>query len=82
MKKFKEIIDNVKSFVAQPIVPTVSMDYVLENDGYYSGNDFMTDKYVYYWVGDFKSGKSVKVKSLDVARYEYDKLKMEGDMYR
>ena len=84
--KIKDMIDNtvwsVKSFFAQPIIPTVSMDYVIENDGSYLGNDFMSDKYVYYWIGNFKTGKKVKVKSLDVARYQYNQLKMEGDMYR
>jgi hypothetical protein len=73
---FDDVIWNIKAFIAQPIIPTVSMQYVLDNDGTYSSNDFMSDKYVYYWIGDFKTGKQVKVKSLDVARYEITKRRI------
>ena len=60
----------------------VSMDYVIKNDGSWMSGDFMTDKYVKYWIGDFKTGKSVKVKSLDVARYKYQELSVELDNTR
>ena len=76
---FKDVIWSIKAFIAQPIIPIVSMEYVLDNDGSYLANDFMTDKYVYYWIGDFKSGKQVKVKALDVARYQYNVLKYKED---
>lgn len=79
----KDLFWNVKTFLHQPIIPTVSMNHVIIHNGSYLGNDFMKDKYVYYWIGDFKTGKEVKVKSLDVARYRYKELahtivRMEG----
>ena len=81
MTKFKEFFEsliwNIKSFFYQPIVPIVSMNYVLEHNGSYSSNNMLTDKYVYYWIGDFKTGKAVKVKSIDVLKHEYKMLKAE-----
>lgn len=70
----KDLFWNVKTFLHQPIIPIVSMEKVIAHNGSYLGNDFMKDKYVYYWIGDFKTGKEVKVKSLDVARYRYIEL--------
>lgn len=67
---FKDILWSIRSFIVQPIVPIVSVQYIMDNKCYYTGNNYMTDKYVYYWKGDFKTGKSVKVRSLDLARYK------------
>ena len=68
------ILWNIKAFISQPIIPTVSMKYVIEHCGTYSANNMLKDRYVYYWIGNFKTGKQVKVKSIDVLRYEYKKL--------
>ena len=74
---FEDLVWNIKAFLTQPYTPIVSMDYVITHNGSYSSNDFMTDKYVHYWIGDFNTGKEVKVKSADVLKYEYNKLKFE-----
>lgn len=50
------------------------MEYVIEHGGTYSANNMLKDRYVYYWIGNFKTGKQVKVKSIDVLRHEYKKL--------
>ena len=71
---FEDLIWNIKSFIYQPFVHTVTMDYVITQNGSYSSNNMLTDKYVYYWIGDFKTGKAVKVKSIDVLRHEYKML--------
>ena len=70
----KDLLWNIKAFLHQPIIPTVSMHYIIIHNGSYLGNDFMKDKYVYYWIGDFNTGSKVKVQSLDVARYKYIEL--------
>lgn len=77
MDKIIDVINSISNFTYQLITPTVSMEYVIENDGSWSANDFLTDKYVYYWIGDFKNGQSVKVKSLDAIRYAYRQLRMD-----
>ena len=74
-ESFESLIWSIKAFLSQPYIPIVSMDYVITHNGSYSSNDFMTNKYVYYWIGDFKTGKQVKVKSIDVLKYEYLQLK-------
>ena len=71
MDKIIHIINSISKFAYQLITPTVSIEYVIENDCSWSANSFLTDKYVYYWVGDSKNGQSVKVKSLDAIRYAY-----------
>lgn len=85
-KKIKTYLDeatwNITSFLYQPIVPTVTYEYVINNDGSYSSNNMMIDDYVYYWIGDSKSGKEVKVKSVDVLRHEYKKLRAEMILMR
>lgn len=68
------ILWNIKAFLSQPIIPTVSMKYIIEHGGTYSANNMLKDRYVYYWIGNFKTGKQVKVKSIDVLRHEYKKL--------
>lgn len=71
MDKIIDIINSISNFIYQLTTPTVSMDYVIQHDGSWSANDFLTDKYVYYWIGDFKTGRAVKVKAIDAARYAY-----------
>jgi hypothetical protein len=65
----KDLLWNIKAFLHQPIIPTVPMNYVIIHNGSHLGNDFMKDRYEYYWIGDFKTGRQVKVRSLDIARY-------------
>lgn len=59
------------------IIPTVSLDYVKEHNGSWSANNPEEDNYVYYWIGDFKTGKEVKVKSIEVLRDMVDNLNLE-----
>jgi len=56
------------------LIPTVSLDYIIEHNCSYVANDFLKDPYIYYWEGDFKTGRQVKVKSIDILRNEYLKL--------
>lgn len=69
--------------------PTVSYQYVKEHRCSYSANTPEKDEYVYYWEGDFRTGREVKVKSVEILRqilnekdyqiielqYEIDELK-------
>ena len=77
----KDMLWYIRAFLCQPTVPTVSIQYIIDNNCSYTANDFMIDKYVYYWKGDYKTGKAVKVRSLDMARYEYTKLKEKLNKY-
>lgn len=77
MNKIINIINSISNFIYQLITPTVSMEYVIENDCSWLANSFLTDKYVYYWIGDSKNEQSVKVKSLDAIRYAYRQLRMK-----
>lgn len=53
---------------------TVNLQYIFDNNGSYTSNDPLVDDYVYYWVGDFKTGEEVKVPSLEVLRFKYTNL--------
>lgn len=64
---FEAAIWNVKSFLHQPIIPIVSLDYVEENHGTWDGGYAEKDKYVYYCVNN----KTVKVKALEVLRQNF-----------
>ena len=75
------ILWNIKAFISQPIIPTVSMKYIIEHDGTYSSNNMLKDRYVYYWIGDFKTGKQVKVKSIDVLRHDFISGLMMDEIY-
>lgn len=79
MKKLKDVLWYIRAYILQPKIPVVSVQYILDKGCSYTANDYMKDKYVYYWEGDFKKGKEVKVKSLDILRYEYSKLELEYD---
>lgn len=59
--------------------PVVSINYVLRNNGTWMSGDFLKDKYERHWIGDFKTGKAVRVKALDVGRYKYKKLLVKSD---
>ena len=61
----------IRAYILQPIVPVKHLDYVLEHNGTWSAGDMLTDKYCEYWVGDFKKGKAVKVRSIEVVRHAY-----------
>ena len=54
----------------QDEIPTVSIDYVIKNGCSWTSNYCSKDEYIYYWDGDFESGKQVKVPALEQARYE------------
>lgn len=56
------------------LVPTVSLDYIIKHNCSYVANDYLNDPYVYYWEGDFKTGRQVKVKSIDILKDKYLKL--------
>lgn len=79
-EKIKDILWSIRAFILQPIVPTVSMQYLFNNDCSYIANNCLKDKYVYYWKGDFKKGKAVKVKALDHLRHEYREIEMENEL--
>lgn len=49
--------------------PTVSYRYVREHNCVYSANLAEKDDYVYYWEGDFRTGREVKVKSIEILRH-------------
>ncbi len=80
-EKIKDILWTIQAFIRQPIVPIVSVQYIMDNKCSYTGNNYMTDKYVYYWKGDFKTGKSVKVRSLDLARYKLKENRLNMTRY-
>lgn len=61
---FEDAIWTVKAFIAQPVIPIVSLDYVKEYDGSWNGNNAEVDKYVFYEVND----KIVKVRAIEVLR--------------
>jgi hypothetical protein len=61
---FEDAIWTIKAFIAQPIIPIVSLDYIKENAGSWNGNNAETDKYVFYEVND----KIVKVRAIEVLR--------------
>ena len=56
------------------LIPTVSLDYIIQHNCSYVANDFLNDPYVIYWEGDFNTGHPVKVKSIDILRDKYLKL--------
>lgn len=58
------------------IIPTVSLDYVIENAGAWNGGYAERDKYVYYDIKD----KTVKVKAIEVLRQALSEK--ESDIYR
>ena len=53
------------------LVPTVSPDYIIKHKCSYVANDYFHNSYVYYWNGDFKTGRKVKVKTIDFLRGKY-----------
>jgi hypothetical protein len=59
------------------LVPTVSLDYIIKHNCSYIANDYLNDPYVYYWEGDLKTGRQVKVKSIDILKDQYLKLLSE-----
>lgn len=63
--KLKEFIEdtlwNIKAFLAQPIIPTVTIVFVMDNDGEWIC-DSKDGQYSYYWIGDDKTGYQVRVK--------------------
>ena len=79
-EKIKDILWSIQAFIRQPIVPTVSMQYIISNDCSYMANNPMNDKYVYYWKGDFKKGKTVKVKALDHLRHDFRDIELENEL--
>lgn len=79
-EKIKDILRAIQSFIRQPIVPTVSMKYIIRNDCSYIANNPMKNKYVYYWKGDLKKGKTVKVKALDHLRHDFRKIELENEL--
>jgi len=78
-EKIKDILWAIQSFIRQPIVPTVSMQYIISNDCSYIANNPMKNKYVYYWKGDIKKGKTVKVKALDHLRHDFRDIELENE---
>ena len=56
------------------LIPTVSLDYIIKHNCSYAANDYLKDPYVYYWEGDLKTGRQVKVKSIDILKDKYLKL--------
>lgn len=78
-EKIEDIIWRIKGFIRQPIIPTVSIQYLFDKDCSYAANDPMKDKYVYYYEGDFIKGKTVKVKALDHLRHDFKKLEIENE---
>lgn len=79
-EKIKDILWSIQAFIRQPIIPTVSMEYLFKHDCSYMANNPIKDKYVYYWEGDFKKGKTVKVKALDHLRHEFTKIELENEL--
>lgn len=79
-EKIKDILWAIQAFIRQPIVPTVSMKYIISNDCSYMANNPMNDKYVYYWKGDLKKGKTVKVKALDHLRHDFRDIELENEL--
>lgn len=73
MNKFKDIIWNIRA----SFIPTVTYDYIKKHDGSWSANYPEKDNYVYYWIGDFKTGKQVKVKSIEILKDMIDYLNLE-----
>ena len=78
-EKIKDILWSIRAFILQPIVPTVSMKYLFDKDCSYTANNPMKNKYVYYWEGDFKKGKAVKVRAIDHLRHDYIELEAEKE---
>ena len=78
-EKIKDILWSIRAFILQPIIPTVSMKYLFDKDCSYTANNPMKNKYVYYWEGDFKKGKAVKVRAIDHLRHYYIELEAEKE---
>ena len=57
----------IRAYLIQPVVFTKPYSYVLQNDGLYTAGNARTDKYVHFDVNN----REVKVKSIDILRYEY-----------
>ena len=75
----KDIIWNIKAFIAQPIIPTKKFSWVIKNDCSWIGWS-NNDKWVYYWYGDDKKGYQVKVRGEVVKAYNsgFDKGYQRG----
>lgn len=58
---FEDVVWNIKAFIAQPIIFTKPLQWVIDNDCSYSGKS-NNGKWDYYWYGDFKTGYQVKVR--------------------
>ena len=56
---------------------TVSMDYIIEHNGSYSSVS-SNGKWCFYWIGDFKTGKTVKVSKIEVLNKENDELRIKN----
>ena len=55
---------------------TVSMDYVIEHNGSYSSVS-RNGKWYFYWIGDFKTGKEVKVAKVEHLETVISRLKLK-----
>ena len=55
----KEPLWTLRSFLLQPIVFTKTEAWVKNHNCSYSGS---SNKYDYYWYGDFNTGKQVKIR--------------------
>lgn len=67
-EKIEDILWTIKAFIYQPVIFRKSIEWIIEHEGSYNGIS-ANNKWVYYWVGDFKKGKQYKV------------LKSENDAY-
>lgn len=52
---------NIRALLLQPYIPTKSIEFVKACGASHSGES-ENGKYLYYWIGDFKSGYQVKVR--------------------
>lgn len=55
---------------------TVPMSYVIEKDGSYS-SESNNGKWCFYWIGDFKTGKEVKVAKAEHLEAVISRLKLK-----
>ena len=70
-EKLENIVWNIKAVLHQPIVHKVNLQYVLDKNLSWSCS---TDKWCYYWEGDFKTGKEVKVSRIEYLEWERNRL--------
>lgn len=69
--------NNIVNFKQHSCPEIVSLDYVKQHNGSWSANSPEEDDYVYYWIGDFKTGKEVRVRSLEILRDMVDQLQLK-----